>query len=63
LYARPKGSTGPYAYEIRVETKVTFLDASEHKVPLDKAAKVREEITDIAIRALTPNEYFVPHPD
>jgi hypothetical protein len=63
LLARPKGSTGPYAYEIRIETKVTFLNSGGRPVSRAKATEVREEVQDVAIRPLPEGEWLTPSAD
>lgn len=60
IFARPKGTSGPFTYEVSIETKTEFSDESGHEVPLEKAADVREKITAIRIRPLLQAEYFRP---
>lgn len=62
LWARPKGSKGPYTYRICIQTKTSFVDASGHSVPVGKATDVREEVRDITIRPLPQSEWFTPAP-
>jgi hypothetical protein len=60
IFAKPKGTSGPFTYEVSIETKTEFSDESGREVPLEKAADVKEKITAIRIRPLEPAEYFTP---
>jgi hypothetical protein len=60
FWLRPKGSSGPYTYEMRIETRITFTDAAGHKVSLHNAAQFKEELIDMAIRPLRSDEFFTP---
>ena len=61
--ARRKGSFGPYTHELRIETRIAFLDKAGREVLCQKAVDVREDVTAITIRPLPPAEYFTPTPD
>jgi hypothetical protein len=62
FYARPKGSSGPYTYEVRIDTQPIFYDRANHKVPMLGAFDVKEELTGISIRPLSSSSYFTPLP-
>lgn len=63
LYAKPKGRSGPFIYQIEIETTKSFYDKSALPAPLAKAASVKEEITAIKIIPLAAKDYFSPTPD
>lgn len=63
FYLKPKGAAGPYTYEMRIQTRHTFIDAKGAKVPLAKAVDFTEEVSDVTIRPLNPDQYFTPRDD
>jgi len=63
LFAKAKGVSGAFVYEIEIETKQSFYDKSGRSVTLAKADSVKEEVAAIRIRPLEPADYFSPSPD
>ena len=63
FFVKPKGASGPYSYEMTVETKPTFMGKDGREVALAKASDFKEELTGIAIRPLLPEKYFTPLPN
>jgi hypothetical protein len=61
--AKPKGTPQPFCYELHIETRATFLDASGKPVSLREATDFREVVTSVALRPEPPDKCFTQRPD
>ena len=52
VLAKPKGSTGPFVFEVTVTTEAEPLDGAGKPVPLAKARSIKEKFVSVA---LAPN--------
>ena len=63
FFIKPKGTPDPYCYELRIETRATFIDSAGNQVSLAKAADFHERVTGIKIRPVAAEKCFTPGPD
>jgi hypothetical protein len=56
LQAKPKGTEGPYIYEIELQGTNTYFDKHGRKTTLKNATDVKLTFTGISLCKLTPEE-------
>ncbi len=61
--AKTKGAPQPFCYELHIETRATFVDASGKEVPLRAASDFREVVTSVTLRPEPSDKCFTQRPD
>jgi len=56
ILAKPKGSTGPWVFQLILEADAVFLDAQGQPVPLEKGKKIKETLKGIQMISIPESD-------
>jgi len=56
IRAKPKGSPGPWTFELIIEAETEFLDSKGNAVSLEKGESIREKLLGIKLIPLSESE-------